>query len=168
MRKVKDIYIFDNAVIVGDVEIGANTNIWPFVCIRGDVAPIRIGPGCSIQDHSMLHCKRDVALEIGANVIIGHHACVHCKSVGDRALIGIGARVLDNSEIGQDCLVAAGAVVRPGTIVPDGQMIAGVPARAIRDVTEDDIAYQKEVCERYVHLAQQHCDGRFPAFSGRH
>ncbi len=114
----------------------------------------------------MLHCKHGIPLEIGDYVIIGHHACVHCKCVGDRTLVGIGSRILDNCEIGEDCLVAAGAVVRPGTIIPPGQMLAGVPARIIREVSDEDRAYQRDVSERYIQLAQAHLDGHFPLLHG--
>ena len=164
IKRINDIFVADNAVILGDVRIGKNSNIWPFVCIRGDVAPIRIGNRCSIQDHVMLHCKHKVPLDIGGDVIIGHHACVHCRRVGHSALIGIGAKVLDNSEIGNNCLVAAGAVVRPGMIVPDGYMIAGVPAKIIRKVTDDDRSYHEDVVSRYIDLADAHCRGEYRSF----
>lgn len=162
MRRIDGIFVAWNAVIVGDVQIGANTNIWPFVCIRGDVAPVRIGRRCSIQDQVTLHCQNRVPLLLGDDVIVGHQACVHCKSVGARTLIGIGARVLDQCEIGADCLIAAGAVLRPGTVVPDGSMVAGVPGKILREVTEADRLYHRDVVSRYVDLAQAHCDGRFP------
>ena len=161
MRRIDSVYIAWNAVIVGDVTIGEDTNIWPFVCARGDVAAIRIGRRCSIQDQAMLHCQNRVPLIIGDDVIVGHQACVHCQSVGDRTLIGIGARVLDQCEIGCDCLIAAGAVLRPGTVVPDGSMVAGVPGKIIRPVTDADRQYHGDVISRYIELAKAHCDGRF-------
>lgn len=162
MRKIKGVYVAESAVVVGDVTIGEDTNLWPFMCARGDVAPIRVGKGCSVQDHVMLHCKHNVPLEIGDHVLIGHHACVHCKSVGDWTLIGIGAKVLDDAVIGKECIVAAGAVVLPGTVVPDRKLVAGVPAKVIRDVSDKDMAYIRDVVTRYVDLAQAHIDGKFP------
>jgi len=162
MRLINGIYIDDSAIITGDVSIGPDTNIWPFVSARGDVAPIRVGAGCSVQDHVMLHCKYDVALAIGDHVLIGHHAVVHCTSVGDWTLIGIGARVLDDAVVGAHCIVAAGAVVRPGMVVPDGTLVAGVPAKVMREVTDADRAYIKNVVTRYVDLAKAHIAGQFP------
>ncbi len=154
MRRVGNVYVSEAAVIIGDVTIGEETNIWPFVCARGDVAPIRVGRGCSIQDFTMLHCKHRVPLEIGDHVLVGHHATVHCSRVGNWTLIGIGARVLDECVVGSDCIVAAGAVVTPGTVVPDGKLVAGVPAKILRDVTDKDKAYIRDVIGRYVELAR--------------
>lgn len=165
MRRVRGIYLAESAVITGDVTVGEDTNIWPFVSARGDVAPIRIGRGCSVQDQVMLHCKHHVALEIGDHVLIGHQACVHCTRVGPWTLIGIGARVLDDAEVGEGCIVAAGAVVTPGTKVPDGKLVAGVPAKVLRDVSEKDRAYIREVVTRYVDLARAHVENQFPPFA---
>ena len=162
MKKKFDYYLAEYTYIVGAVSIGKDTNIWPFTCIRGDVAPITIGSRCSIQEHSVLHCQHKVPLEIENDVIIGHRACVHCAFIGSGALIGIGATVLDRSRIGSECIVAAGAVVLPGTVVPDGSVIAGVPAKIIRPVADADSAYIKDVITRYVTLAQDHADGKFP------
>ena len=161
MRRVRDFYVAETAVIMGDVTIGAETNIWPFVCARGDVAAIRIGKGCSIQDFTMLHCKHKVALEIGDHVLVGHHATVHCTRVGDWTLIGIGSRVLDECVVGSECIVAAGSVVVPGTVIPDGKLVAGVPAKVIRDVTEKDKLYIRDVVGRYVELAKGHVEGKY-------
>jgi len=161
MRLVRGFYLAESAVLMGDVTIGPDTNIWPFVCARGDVAPIRVGSACSVQDHTMLHCKHGVAMDIGDHVLIGHHACVHCTRVGDWTLVGIGSRILDDAQVGSHCIVAAGAVVTPGTIIPDGKLIAGVPAKIIRDVSEKDRAYIHDVVTRYVDLAKDHVAGKF-------
>ena len=162
IRRVRDFFVAEAAVIMGDVTIGQDTNIWPFVCVRGDVAPIRIGAGCSIQDFTMLHCRHKVPMEIGNHVLVGHHATVHCTRVGDWTMVGIGARVLDGAEIGSECIIAAGAVVVPGMIVPDGKLVAGVPAKILRDVTDKDKAYIRDVITRYVELARDHVAGKFP------
>jgi carbonic anhydrase/acetyltransferase-like protein (isoleucine patch superfamily) len=165
MRYVRGIYLAESAVVTGDVTIGKDSNLWPFVSARGDVAPIRVGEGCSVQDHVMLHCKHNVPLEIGDHVLIGHQACVHCTRVGSWTLIGIGARVLDDAEVGENCIVAAGAVVTPGTKIPDGKLVAGVPAKVLRDVSEKDRAYIREVVTRYVDLARAHVAGKFAPYA---
>ena len=164
MRKVGEVYVSEAAVIIGDVSLGAETSIWPFVCARGDVAPIRVGKGCSIQDFTMLHCKHNVAMELGDHVLVGHHATVHCTRVGEWTLVGIGSRVLDECVVGSDCIIAAGAVLTPGTVVPDGKLVAGVPAKVLRDVTDKDRAYIRDVVTRYVELAKAHVEGKFPAW----
>jgi len=161
MRRIKDFYVAEAAVVMGDVTIGKDTNLWPFVCARGDVAPIRIGEGCSIQDFTMLHCRHKVPMEIGNHVLIGHHATAHCTRIGAWTLVGIGSRILDGSEIGSECIIAAGAVVVPGTIIPNGKLVAGVPAKILRDVTDKDTTYIRDVLGRYVQLARDHADGKF-------
>ena len=165
MKKIFDYYLAEQTSVVGAVTIGKDTNIWPFSCIRGDVAPITIGARCSIQEHSVLHCQHKVPLEIENDVIIGHRACVHCAFIGSGALIGIGAIVLDRCRIGKQCIVAAGAVVLPDAVVPDGSVVAGVPAKVIRAVTDADTAYIKDVTTRYVTLSQDHAEGKFPSIA---
>ena len=162
-RRHDRFFAWDGTVIVGDVTVGEDTNFWPFSCVRGDVAPITIGARVSVQDFAMIHCRHGVPLEIGDDVVIGHHATVHCKRVGAGALIGIGAVVLDGAEIGAGALVAAGAIVRPGTIVEPGMMVAGVPAKPIRPITADEQRYQTFVAANYLKLARDHIAGRYPA-----
>ncbi len=165
MKKLNDVYIHTNTHISGNVTLGKNTNIWPYASIRGDVAPITVGEGTSVQDQVTLHCRFGIPLTIGDNVVIGHQACVHCAIVGDGTMIGIGATVLDEAVIGKNCLIAAGAVVRPGTIVPDGTMMAGVPAKVIRPVTPDELAGIKKIATRYIQLAKDHIAGKYPEYS---
>lgn len=159
--RVGHFFAATTTVLVGDIEVGDDTNFWPFVVARGDVAPIRVGKRCSVQDFTMLHCKHKQALEIGDEVLIGHHACVHCRRVEDGVLVGIGSRILDESEVGEGSIVAAGAVVAPGTKVPAGKVVAGVPAKVIRDVRPEDRAYVTNVISRYVELARAHVAGEF-------
>jgi carbonic anhydrase/acetyltransferase-like protein (isoleucine patch superfamily) len=161
MRLHHGVYIAVATVLVGAVEVGAGTNIWPFASIRGDVAAIRIGMGCSIQDHVMIHTRSGEDLAIGDEVVIGHQACVHCREVGSGALIGIGATVLDGAVLGAGCIVAAGAVVRPGDTVAPGTLVAGVPARHVRPVTAADTAYISHIVETYRKLAERHGNGEF-------
>ena len=164
MKKINQAYIHEQSHISGDVTLGANVNVWPFASIRGDVAPITVGSNTSVQDQVTLHCRHTYPLVIGDNVVIGHQACVHCSEIGDGTMIGIGATVLDNAVVGKNCLIAAGAVVRPGTIVPDGTMMAGVPAKPIRDVTPEEIQTTQTIADRYVQLAQDHLDGKYPEY----
>lgn len=159
MERVGDVYIARHSVVVGDVQLGTDSNIWPFVSIRGDVAAIRVGARCCIQDQAMIHTRTGEDLLMADDVAIAHQACVHCRSVGPRSLIGIGATVLDGASVGEGCIVAAGAVVRPGEEVADGSLVVGVPARRIREVSADERAYIERIIASYLALARRHAHG---------
>ncbi len=166
MREAAGVWLADTAVAVGDVDFGAGTNLWHAACVRGDVAPIRVGQRCSIQDFAMLHCRAGVPLDMGDEVVVGHHACVHCRRVGDGVLVGIHAAILDGAEIGAGSVVAAGAVVPPGMIVPAEVVVAGVPAKILRAVRPADREYHAAVVARYLELARRHAAGEFPPWNG--
>ena len=120
-------FVHEAAVVIGDVEIGAGSSVWPGAVVRADFAPIRIGASTHVEDNATLHGGQP-GLELGNEVTVGHNAVIHCRRVGDRTLIGNNATLLDGAEIGSDCVVAAGAVVRPDTKAPDGSFVVGVPA----------------------------------------
>ncbi|MBI5863232.1 MAG: gamma carbonic anhydrase family protein [Planctomycetes bacterium] len=109
-----------------------------------------------------IHTRSGVPLDIEDEVGIGHRAVVHCRRVGRRSLIGIGSTVLDDAEIGEGSLVGAAALVPPGMIVPPGKVVVGIPARVIRDVTDEDRAYISFVIENYVRLGRVHASGTYP------
>lgn len=155
-------YIAPTAYVAGDVVLGADCTVMHHVVIRADVSAIRIGARVNVQDGSIVHTQTDVELEIEDDVGIGHRAVVHCRRVRANSLIGIGAIVLDGCEIGSDCIVGAGAMVAPHTIVPDGKLILGVPARVVRDVTDAERQYIRFVVENYVRLNKRHAAGEFP------
>ena len=161
-----DTFVAESAYVGGDVEIGAGCAIMHQVVIRGDIAPIRIGPRTNVQDGTVMHTRYGVPLEVAAEVVIGHRAVVHCRSVGTRSLIGIGSVVLDDAKVGEHCIIAAGAVVLPGTRVPDGALFAGVPARRIRDVTDRDRAEIDRILGVYRDLAVKYAAGAFPNTKG--
>jgi len=121
-------FVSETAYIVGDVEIGENANIWPGAVIRGDIAKITIGQNTSIEDNCVVHSAGDMI--IGNDTIVGHGAVIHCKKIGSHVLIGNNATVLDDAEIGDYCIIAAGSVVAPDTIFPAESLAFGVPARA--------------------------------------
>jgi len=120
-------YICRTACIIGEVEIGEESGIWPGVVIRGDFASIKIGKQTIIEDNCVVHCG--TPMEIGNNVIVGHSVVLHGKKIGNNTLIGNNATILDNSEIGSFCVIAAGCVVSPRMIVPDRSFVIGVPGR---------------------------------------
>src|SRR5688572_11272774 len=136
----KNCFIAPNATIVGDVIMGEDCSVWFNTVIRGDVNSIRIGNKVNVQDGAVIHCtfKRSKTI-IGHNVSIGHNAIVHGCTIHDNVLIGMGAIVMDNAVIGTNSIIAAGAVVLEGTEVPAGSIFAGVPARKVKDVSQEQI-----------------------------
>ncbi|MCU0424457.1 MAG: gamma carbonic anhydrase family protein [Candidatus Kapabacteria bacterium] len=146
--------IFDGVRITGDVEIGEDCTIWYNSVIRGDVNFIRIGKRTNVQDLSMLHVTHEkYPLHIGNDVTLGHSVVVHGCTIHDHALIGMGARVLDGVVVNSHSIVAAGAIVRERFIVPEGVLVAGIPAKIIRDLTDDDRKMITVIPPRYVDVA---------------
>lgn len=135
------VFIAAGARIIGDVEIDEGASVWFNVVIRGDVHYIRIGRRTNIQDLTMCHVThKRYPLNIGEDVTVGHSAVLHGCTIGDRVLVGMGAKVLDRAVVGDNALIGAGSVVREGFQVPEGTLVAGVPAKVIRELTEDERA----------------------------
>lgn len=131
-------YLSENCTIVGDVIIGEDCSVWFNAVIRGDVNSIRIGNKVNIQDNAVLHCTYEkTTIHIGNNVSIGHHVIVHGARVDDNVLIGMGAIIMDNAVIGANSIIAAGAVVLENTKVEPGSIYAGVPAKRIKAVDQE-------------------------------
>lgn len=129
-------FVAPNATIVGDVIMGENCSIWFSAVVRGDVNSIRIGNNVNIQDGACIHCTYEKTRTIiGDNVSIGHNAIVHGCKIDDNVLIGMGAIVMDNAHIGSNCIIAAGAVVLENTVVPEGTVYAGVPAKKVKTIS---------------------------------
>lgn len=134
----EDPFLAETAVVIGDVVMGDRCSVWYNAVVRGDVHRIRIGHRVNIQDGAVLHCTyQRAALTIGNDVSIGHNAIVHGCTVHDKVLIGMGAIVMDDAEIGEGSVIAAGAVVLQGTKVEPGSLVAGVPGRRVREVGPD-------------------------------
>ena len=131
-------FVAPNATIVGDVIMGEDCSIWFNAVVRGDVNSIRMGTKVNIQDGACIHCTyQKTKTIIGNNVSIGHNALVHGCTVADNVLIGMGAIVMDNCIIGANSIIAAGAVVLEGTQVPPGSVFAGVPAKKVKDISQE-------------------------------
>lgn len=151
------VFIADGARIIGDVTIGENSSIWFNVVIRGDVGPIRIGSGTNIQDLTMCHLTRERSrLIVGSEVTVGHCAILHGATIEDGALIGMGAILLDNAHIGTGAIVAAGAVVTEGMEVPAGVLVAGVPARVVRELQPAEALAGRNGSANYIEYVQQY------------
>lgn len=133
-----DCYVAENATIVGDVIFGKECSVWFNAVVRGDVNSIRFGNKVNIQDGACIHCTYQKAkTTVGDNVSIGHHAIVHGCTVEDNVLIGMGAIVMDNVVIGRNSIIAAGAVVLENTQIPPGSIYAGVPAKKVKDISQE-------------------------------
>ena len=120
-------FISKRSYIIGDVEIGEYSGVWPGTVIRGDFAQIKIGRQTIVEDNCVVHCG--IPMEIGDNVTIGHGVVVHGKRIGNNNLIGSNATILDNSEIGDFCVIGAGCLVSPAMKIPDRSLVFGVPAK---------------------------------------
>ena len=132
------VYIVDSAVVVGDVVIGEESSVWFNAVVRGDVNYIRIGRRTNIQDGCVLHVSRkDYPLVIGDGVTVGHNVTLHACTIASNCLIGMGAVVMDGSDIGQNCIIGAGALVTPHTVISPGNMAVGSPAKVKRKLSEE-------------------------------
>ncbi|RME39194.1 MAG: gamma carbonic anhydrase family protein [Planctomycetota bacterium] len=158
----RDVYIASTAYIAGDVHLGDRVTVMHHVTIRADIAPIRIGHRVNLQDGTVVHTPHGVPLEIADDVGIGHRAVVHCRGIGSRTLIGIGAILLDDCDVGRECVIAAGTVLAPGTKVPDGSVVMGVPGRIVRRTTDQDLAVIDHVVRSYLEIGRRHAAGDFP------
>ena len=154
-------YLAPTAIITGDVTAGPECSFWFGAVVRGDVAAVRLGRRVNVQDNAVIHCDSGETNEISDDVTIGHSAIVHGMSVGRGSLIGMGAVVLGRSRIGEECLVAAGAVVPPGLVVPDRMAVLGVPGKAIRPVKDAELKYMRWLTAHYAELAKRYADGEF-------
>jgi carbonic anhydrase/acetyltransferase-like protein (isoleucine patch superfamily) len=153
-------FIFQSATIIGDVEIGARSSVWPNAVIRGDLQPIKIGENTSIQDNVVIHAPRHSQLEapvtVGNNVSLGHSVVLHGCEIADNSLIGIHAVVLDRAKIGSWVLVGAGAVVPPNAIIPPNSLVLGVPGKVVRELKEADMRYIEGNAQSYARTVEEY------------
>jgi carbonic anhydrase/acetyltransferase-like protein (isoleucine patch superfamily) len=138
-----------SAVVIGDVEIGRDASLWFNVVVRGDVNWIKIGEGTNIQDGSILHVTKKTPLTVGNNVTVGHGVTLHGCTIRDNVLVGMRATVMDDVEIGEESLIAAGALVTPGTKVPARSLVIGSPAKVKRPLNADELALIRKGAENY-------------------
>ncbi len=155
----EDVYIAEGARVIGNVELGDQASVWYNSVLRGDLEKITVGARTNIQDGTVIHIESgQFATHIGEGVTIGHKALVHACTIGDNCLIGMGSIILDGAVIEDNCLVAAGAVVTPGKTFPAGSLILGSPARAVRELSDEEIEGFRESAAHYVELARRHRD----------
>ena len=150
-----DCYIAPNATIVGDVVMGDQCSVWFNAVVRGDVNIIRMGRKVNVQDGAIIHCTyQKTGTHIGNNVSIGHNAIVHGCVIEDNVLIGMGAIVMDNCVVHSNTIIAAGAVVLENTVCESGSIYAGVPAKKVKDISEELIHGQIDrIANNYIRYA---------------
>jgi carbonic anhydrase/acetyltransferase-like protein (isoleucine patch superfamily) len=159
-------WVAPGAVVVGRVTLGREASVWYGSVLRADDEEIVVGAGCNIQDLCCLHVDPGEPVILEERVSVGHRAVVHGAYVAAGALIGIGAVVLGRSRIGAGSLVAAGTVVRPGQQVPAGVLMAGVPGRIVRELTDEDRDSFANTAARYVRRAARHRDAVWRELTG--
>jgi len=148
-------FVADTATLVGKVTLKANASVWFGATLRGDNEGITIGAGSNVQEGTVMHTDPGFPLDIGSDVTIGHQAMLHGCTVGDGALIGIGAVILNGARIGKGCLVGAGALVTEGKTFPDGSLILGSPAKVVRQLTQEELLRLEASAAGYVARGQQ-------------
>ena len=146
-------FVSEAAYVIGDVEIGENSSVWPGAVIRGDRSKIRIGENTNIQDNSVVHG----GVTIGDSVHIGHGAIINCRSIANSVLIGMNATLLHYAEIGSFCIIGAGCLVSQGMKIPDNSLVAGVPGEIKGEVSAQQLLrWTQEAPEAYARLADQY------------
>jgi carbonic anhydrase/acetyltransferase-like protein (isoleucine patch superfamily) len=162
MQSIQDFYIAPGVVVTGDVLLSPGVNIWFGSIIRGDLARITLGPRVNVQDGSIIHTDYDAPQDIEEGVVIGHGAILHGRRIGKDSLIGIGARLLTGSEIGEECLVAAGSVVTEKRRIPPHSVVMGIPGKVVREITPEELERTRSICAHYLELAQRYARGSYP------
>ncbi|MEH3047078.1 gamma carbonic anhydrase family protein [Sphingomonas adhaesiva] len=152
-------WVAPSADVVGDVVLGEDVGVWFGAVIRGDNTTIPIGARSNVQEGAMLHSDPGSPLTVGEDCTIGHHAILHGCTIGNRVLIGMGATILNNAVIPDDCLVGAGALVTEGKTFPPRSLIIGSPAKAVRQLDDAAVAGLKVSAAHYVHNARQAAEG---------
>lgn len=151
-----DVFLAPGVHIIGRVTIGEGSSIWFNTVVRGDINQITIGSYTNIQDNATVHTDPGFPTVIGNSVLVGHKAILHGCTVGDGALIGMGAILLDGARIGENTLIGAGALVREGVEIPAGTLAVGAPARVIRELRPEEIDRIHRVTDLYAKRAQEY------------
>ncbi|MFC1925968.1 gamma carbonic anhydrase family protein [Chloroflexota bacterium] len=147
-------FVSEAAYVIGDVEMGENSSVWPGAVVRGDVAPIKIGDNSQIEDNCVVHTGSP--LVIGDSVHVGHNVVIHCSKIGNNVLVGNNATLLDDAEIGDYCLIAAGSLVGEGVKIPSGSFVVGMPAKVKGTIKPEQLARIEYGVKYYVKLTEEY------------
>lgn len=149
-------FIAHNACIIGDVRLGRDSSVFYGATLRADIETIQIGEATNVQDGCIIHLADDLGVQIGAHCTIGHAAIVHACTIGDLCLIGMQAVILDAAEIGDECLIGAGSLITSRTKIPARSLVMGSPAKVVRQLRDEEIAFLRVSSEKYVAVARAH------------
>ncbi|WP_392565597.1 gamma carbonic anhydrase family protein [Utexia brackfieldae] len=155
----KSAYVVDNAAIIGKVSLARKVTIWFGAVLRGDIASISIGENSNVQDNSTIHTDYGVPCTVGANVTVGHNVVLHSCNIDDNVIIGMGSTVLNNAKVAKNCIVGANSLVTHKSPYQEGVLLIGIPAKVIRELTQEEIAHIQQNADHYAqngeHYRQQ-------------
>ena len=159
-RIAESAFVSEAAYVVGDVEIGEDSSVWPGAVIRGDFGSIKIGRNTIVEDNCVIHSGSPSALignvSIGNQVIIGHGAVLNCRRIGNQVLVGMNATILHDVEIGNNCIIGAGSLVSQGMKIPDDSFVVGVPGKVKGKVTPEQLWWVNEGYKQYLELVKEY------------
>ncbi|MEO7426757.1 MAG: gamma carbonic anhydrase family protein [Fibrobacteria bacterium] len=154
------VFLAPSADIIGEVRLGEDASVFFQCVLRADINHITVGARTNIQDHTTVHVASDLGTTIGDDVSIGHGCIIHACRLGNRILMGMGAIIMDGATIGDNCLIAAGSLIPKGKTFPSGTLIMGNPAKAVRDLTLEEIAGLAKLAAKYVHVKDVYLNAR--------
>lgn len=160
-------YIAPNCTLIGSVEVGAHSSVFPGATIRGDRALVSIGDNTNIQENVVMHVETDFPCTLGKNVTVGHGAIVHACTIEDNCIIGMGSIIMDGAVVGKNSVIGAGAVVSKGTIIPEESVVMGLPAKVKRSINEEERAYNQQSADDYANNAQELAEAGFMMYGSK-
>ena len=149
-------FVADSAVVVGDVILAPGSTVWYGAVVRGDEGSIYIGENTNVQDNAVLHCDTGSRIVLHRDVTVGHGAIVHGAEVGEGTLIGMHATLLNGCKVGKGCIIGAGALVPEGKEIPDHSVAVGVPARVVKEISPQQLAFSRQNAASYAELGAAH------------
>lgn len=150
----ESVFIAEGSQLIGDIQIEADSSIWYNAVIRADVNQVVIKQGTNIQDGTVIHVSHTCPTIIGEGVTVGHNAIIHSAQIDDYTLVGMGSIILDGAKIGKHCIIGAGALVTGGTVIEDGMLVLGSPAKVIKPLTDEQIKSLYDSAKHYVELSK--------------
>lgn len=147
-------WVAPSAQVIGRVTLGEDVGIWWGAVLRGDINTITIGARSNIQDNAVVHLADNYGVELGEDVVVGHGAIIHACKIGNNVLVGMGSIVMDGAEIGDDCVIAAGALVPPGKKIPAGSLVVGAPGKVARETTQAERDSNRAMARKYIKVKQ--------------
>lgn len=147
-------WVAPSAQVIGRVTLGKDVGIWWGTILRGDINTIVVGDRSNIQDNAVVHLADNYGVELGQDVVVGHGAIIHACKIGNNVLVGMGSIIMDGAEIGDDCVIAAGALVPPGKKIPAGSLVVGAPGKVARETTQAERDSNRAMALKYIKVKQ--------------